>query len=533
MILKELNLENADKKYLGTVILLSTILTIFYLDFTMHIGIYCTDVYVYLVNALYFTGENLNANKDLWLTPLTCILTSLFFDLGFKNQISMFIVTGAIAIIGNIGLYLLFRLKFDKILSFLGVIVYATFSLNLIWLANGSLDVPAVGLMIWTVLFGIIAVDRNPKFYLWTIILFLMAFLIRYTVILILPVLIVYFIYKRKYRAPWKEIRYLAIPVIVIGAIGTAGIIALYVLTGEVTFLATGLEFLGGEHASPSNPAYNLNVFYYVQNFFNFLGSSSVTFFNVEFFKGNPQLNSPTIVAGIYGIILIAGGIIALKDSIGGKFSKKYLALTVILAIITISAFFTLGSTITIILMLITMVSARKTLKSPDYDLSLMFLTWLLINLIFFSLVEFKVNRYFIPCLPAVAYFIVYGIYEIQRKAKINKFVIPAVLTVVVLFAAFSLTGGIEETDQFIAPQHMAEYIISEHPDYKDSNVASNTIRPYKWYLEKNIIPVKHSNLDQLSVRNVTYYISKEPAGHIENFTEIKSIEGIYLYKRI
>lgn len=532
MILKELELEKKDKRYLGLVILISTILTIFYLNFTMQIGIFCSDVYVYLVNALFYTGENINANNDLWLTPLTCILTSFLFDVGLKNQVSIFIVTGVLAIIGNIGLYLLFRLKFNRVLSFLGVIIYATFSLNLIWLANGSLDIPAVSLMIWTVLFGIMAVDKNPKFYLWTMIMFLLAFLIRYTVILILPVLIVYFIYRRKYRAPWSELKYLLIPISIIGTIVVIAIVGLYILTGEMTMVETGIGFLGGEHASPANPAYNLNIFYYAQNFFNFLGSSGVTFFNVEFFKGNPQLNNPTVISMAYGAILLIGGILAVKDNVHGNYSKKYLGLTTVLAIATLTSFLYVGSTPTIILMLITMIVARNIFRSSNYDLSLMFVTWILINFIFFSHVEFKVNRYFIPCLPAVAYFIVYGVCKIQKNVKINEYVIPIVITIAVLVAAFTFVNGIEETDVFIGPQHMGEYIIANHPDYKDTNVASNTIRPYKWYLEQKIFAVKNDQTDSLSKFNITYYISNNKLDHIDNYTEIKNIDGIYLYQR-
>lgn len=533
MNLKELGLEKNDKKYLGLILLITTILVIYYINFSMNIGIFCSDVYVYLINGLYYSGENIGANNDLWLTPLISILTSLFFDLGLKNQISIFIVTGILAIVGNIGLYILFRLKFDETLSFLGVIIYATFSLNLIWLANGSIDIPAVSLMIWTALFGIIAVDRNPKFYLLTIIMFFLGFLIRYTVVLILPPLLIYFIYKKKYKAPWSEIKYLVIPVIVVGAITAVVLIALHIMNGEIKALDLGMTFIKGEHTSANNPAYNTNIFYYAQNFFNFLGSSGVTFFDVEFFKRNPQLNNPTIISAIYGIILIAGGAIALKDNIHGKFSKKYLGLTIVLAILTTWSFTALSSTPTVILLLITMIAARKTFKSPDYDLSLMFLTWLLINFIFISHVDFKVNRYFIPSLPAVAYFIVYGIYKIQEHMKINKNIIPIILTAALLVSAFTFVYGIEDTDVFLGPQKMGEYIVDEHPDYKDVNVSSNTIRPYKWYLEQKIYGVKSSQLDLLSKYNITYYISNEHIDHIDNFTEIKSLNGNYLYQRV
>lgn len=533
MNLKELGLEKNDKKYLGLILLISTLLVIYYINFTMNIGIFCSDVYVYLINGLYYSGENISANNDLWLTPLISILTSIFFDLGLKNQVSIFIVTGILAIIGNIGLYILFRLKFNKILSFLGVIIYATFSLNLIWLANGSIDIPAVSLMIWTVLFGIIAVDKNPKFYLLAILMFFLGILIRYTVVLILPPLLIYFIYKKKYKAPWSEIKYLLIPVVVIGVIAAVVIIALYIINGEVKAVELGLNLIKGEHSNADNPAYNTNIFYYAQNFFNFLGSSGVTFFDVEFFKRNPQLNNPTIISIIYGIILIAGGAITLKDNIHSKFSKKYLLLTMILSILTVGSFIALNSTPTIILLLITMIVARKTLKNSNYDLSLMLLTWLLINFIFFSHVEFKVNRYFIPCLPAVAYFIVYGIYNVQEHININKKIIPLILTAALLISAFTFVYGVENTDVFVGPEKMGDYIIENHPDYKDVKVSSNTIRPYKWYLEQKIYAVKNNQLDLLSKYNITYYISNEHIDHIDNFTEIKSLYGNYLYQRI
>ncbi|MDO5848215.1 MAG: glycosyltransferase family 39 protein [Methanobrevibacter sp.] len=532
MILKELNLGKRDKQYLGLIIAISSILTLYYLIFSMNIGIFCSDVYVYLVNALFYAGKNVNANKDMWLTPLTCILTSFLFDVGLKNQVSIFIVTGILAIIGNVGLYLLFRLKFNKVLSFLGVVIYSTFSLNLIWLANGSLDIPAVSLTIWTVLFGIIAIDKNPKYYLWTIVMFLLAFLVRYTVVLILPVLLLYFIYRKKYEAPWNELKYLVIPVVSIGIMSAVVMAIIFIKTGELTMLTTGLGFLGGEQGSKANPAYNLNVFYYIANFFNFLGSSNVTFFDVEFFKGNPQLNNPTIISIAYGIILIVGGLIALKDNIKGKFSKKYLVGTIVCGIITFIFFMKLETSLTIFFTFITMIFARKIFRSSKYDLSLMLLSWLLINLLFFSIINFKVNRYFIPCLPTVAYFIVYGIYKIQEKVKINKFIIPIVLTVILLFSAFTFTLGVEETDVFKAPQEMGDYIVQELPDYKDKNVASNTIRPYKWYLEQRIFAIKNSDLDRLEEFNITYYISNNKLDNLENYSEIKNIDGVYLYKK-
>ena len=110
-----MNFNINDKKELILITLISTALVAYYINFNMHLGIYCSDVYVYLLNALYFAGTNVHSPKSIYLSPVICFLTSLLFDLGFVDKISIFIVTGIFAIIGNIGLYLLLKLKFAEI----------------------------------------------------------------------------------------------------------------------------------------------------------------------------------------------------------------------------------------------------------------------------------------------------------------------------------------------------------------------------------------------------------------------------------
>ena len=96
--------------------------------------------------------------KDYSINSFLCLLKiERLFDLGYIDKISIFIVTGIFAIIGNMGLYLLLKLKFNNLLSLTGSVLFSTFSLNLTWLANGSLDIPAVALSIWVVYFLFLA----------------------------------------------------------------------------------------------------------------------------------------------------------------------------------------------------------------------------------------------------------------------------------------------------------------------------------------------------------------------------------------
>lgn len=66
------DLNKKDKYILFTILVFSTILTGYYITFNQNIGIYCSDVFVYLLNALYFTGTNINSSKTIFLSPVIC-----------------------------------------------------------------------------------------------------------------------------------------------------------------------------------------------------------------------------------------------------------------------------------------------------------------------------------------------------------------------------------------------------------------------------------------------------------------------------
>ena len=70
MYLKDLNLNKKDFYFLGAILTISLILSIYYIVFNMKLGIYCSDIYVYLLNALYFTGININSTTTISLSPV-------------------------------------------------------------------------------------------------------------------------------------------------------------------------------------------------------------------------------------------------------------------------------------------------------------------------------------------------------------------------------------------------------------------------------------------------------------------------------
>ena len=57
---KEFNINRKDKYYLIAILIFSAILVGYYINFNNAIGISCSDVYIYLINSLYYTGEKVN-----------------------------------------------------------------------------------------------------------------------------------------------------------------------------------------------------------------------------------------------------------------------------------------------------------------------------------------------------------------------------------------------------------------------------------------------------------------------------------------
>ena len=492
-----MNFNIKDKKELLFITIISTILVIYYINFNANLGIYCSDVYVYLLNALYYSGTNIHSTRSIYLSPVVCYLTSLLFDLGYVDKVAIFIVTGILAIIGNIGLYLLLRLKFNNLLSLTGTIIYSTLALNLTWLANGSLDIPAASITIWIAYFTIIAIKDNPKYYTAVFPLLVIGFFTRYTVALVVPALALYYLYEKGILALYylyekgikitkNDLKYIAIGLFFAIIICSVILWTTYSMgEGNLVFdklIEGGVE---GNLGSSNDNAYNPDFGYYLVNMGNFISSSNTTFMGKT-----PYLDNPTILAGFVFLILIVGGALWVKRT---KFElNKSKICGTILCLIALLTFAQFSSTITIIL---TFIGLYLIGKDSEHKMGLTMLCWILVYLIFQSYYIVKVNRYIIPIFPALTYFIMVGVEEINAKIT-RKNIIPIILIVLFLIQGFAFTLTFEDTNEFSAPEEMSDYI--------------------------------KANIEN----NVSYYISNVKQKNLTNYTEIKQIDNLYLYKK-
>lgn len=523
MFLEEFQLEKEDKYILILITLFSLILTSYYINFNQNLGIYCSDVYVYLLNAIYYTGHNINSTLTIYLSPTICFLTSILMVMGIKSSLSICIVTGLFAIIGNIGLYFLLRMRFGSLLSLTGVILYATFALNLTWLANGSIDIPGVSITIWTVVFTILAIDKNPKYYLFVFPVFVIAFFTRYQIVFIIPVLILYYLYVNGFKIKKHELKYIIIGVLIAGLIASLILIPV-VSMGHGKFEPVGQISGGisGSQGRTNDPAYSTDDGYYLSNFLNFISSSRVTYEH-----HTPTLENPTILSFLIMGILAVGSIlfIAKKDY---ELDKEKL-IPIALFLIAILTFKRTSSVISISITFLGLLLLGRNSKNQK---GLLMLGWILVNLIFYSYYTLKVNRYIIPAIPPLIYLILASIELINEKISINKNIIPVVLIVLFVIQGFTFCLASEDTNQFRAPQEMSEYIIHEIPDYEKCKIGVYNMRPYNWYLGENITGIENYKHAQIDTSNISYYISNVKIDDLNNFTEIKNIDGLYLYEK-
>lgn len=522
MIFNDLNLKKNDTKFILTLIIISSLLVIYYIQFTETIGIYCSDVYVYLINALYYSGVNMNVTSTIHLYPLISFITSLLFDLGLKSELSIYLVTGIFAIIGNIGFYILLRTRFNEVLSLTGAIMYATFALNLAWLANGTLDLPAVAMSIWCILTSYIAIKLNPKYYVIAMPLFVICLFTRYTTGLLLPVLLLYYIYEKGFKITPEDKKYIKNGIIISAGIFIIVLILLTIMSEfKIPLFHETAIRVEGQRGMSVNQAYNPDMRYYFINFPEFISASKTTFVNATPFLENPTITS-WLTLGLLAIGTVLGAMkIRLernKETIGAA----------IAFLISIVMFTHISSIITIIITFIGLYLLGKNSKNKEY---FAMLGWILSYYIFFTYFNIRVNRYIIPAIPPIIYFIMLSIELIHEKIKINRNIIPVVLIILFVVQGFAFTSTYQDIPNFKATEEISDYIISNNPNYENESIGVYNLRPYTWYLQTDVTGIPTANTDVIEQSNVTYYISNKEL-NLTNYTQIKTVDDIYLYEK-
>ena len=540
----DMNLNTSDKYPIIFLACYSILITIMMVKFHQSRGAFNSDIYVYLASALDYAGMNYNHISDLGYmsnSPLICYLTSLLFKLGFVNINSIFFVTSIFSVSGIFAMYIFLKIRFSNLLSLIGSLLYSSFSLTLFYFANGMLDVPAVSMILWTLIFTVAAVNKNPKYYIFVALFFVMSFFTRFTTVYIISLIVLYILkdydlvnlceclfysrgtFKQKVVSFFKsyEFKWMCISLI------AGSCIVIYVFHVILSYNAP-IGYFGSAVGSFSrfenqlDPNYVSDKFFYIKNYLSLLYANNVTSpMQIEKFK-NPSLMTWMVLGILFvGFLIKFVNIIKNKDFYKTNFqeiqfrtakSSNFLKILIVVLFIFSVISFKFNYLYTVFLLWVILIIVQSLAKrycfiNMDYfALSLVCIGLFSFYMIIFSFLHLKCVRYILPTFPAFVYFVIYAFDNILqfikygqdtknnvRKIKSNfRFrisqILPILMIVLLLFTAFNFTNTVEIDELSLNFDSTANFLIDYDSDYHSKDIAvTPTERYYEWYFQKDV----------------------------------------------
>ena len=543
------------------------------------------DAYLYLIQAYHFAGTPIGGYDYAdYYSPLIPFLTSILFRLGFVSETSLFTVTGLFYPIAAIGIYFLLNLRFNKFYSMLGAVLYGSMSINLMWTANGTLDIPSVALSIWAVYFFIKGLECNQKYFYLSFPLLVLSVFAKYTGALTILVMIVYFISKRDIIG--NIVKYIKN---IIGGMITSFVfiipfLSYYIINGLPFGFINQAREVSTETVSSNTAAAPANdLFFYISSLPRFI-------------------YSPQKILGYFILLVAAVGVIYgiyklinylkehYKDSANRLEISFYpkirlnknvcfiaLAVSIIMIILTfltagrisfiiselflligLAIFATSFNSIFTDLADIDYVNDKKTSsKYKFFRFDFAMISWFLIYLVFFSSHLIKADRYFTALVPGFVFILVYSIERVAYLLRNNnsKFNISkekaakgflAMLLILLLAASIGYLT-IDRHDTLVDNEIETAKWIESSIDYENMTIYADRGPIYTWYLSSEVdycpSSVNISELgDYLNEHNASYYIMTplednvnyeyfQNNDSIEGFTKIKTFGEVKVYK--
>ena len=560
--------KNLKKIYhypLFILILILLVLVSYLITIQIRIGVPYWDVYNYLNNAIIFAGMGgENINTIMYLSPLLPYLTSLFFRMGYISINVIFILSGVIFVIGVIGLYLLFKERFNPIQSLTASLIFVSLPVVLSWAVSGCTDIPGVSFSIWAIYFMVLGVKKDSKFLYLILPMLVIAFLVRYTAGLIIIPIFLYLLINKNHIKKIGNIRKIILGVIIEFGVLISILAYFFIMLKTATPLFSLFSSIASSSFTGVNDvAYNTNILYYIENLLKYIsvGPFQGTYQEIL----NPSQGTTTILSYAITIITIIGlsfyiqKVLSIKRNFRDNIpiiNKVIKIMTIsVLLILFISSFYLKSFILSEIILLATLYITYKFLtnETKNYekhklDLDFMFLSWFGVYLIFQSTLPLKVDRYFITMAPALVYFIVLGLSEfiskLKPKIKYQNFKSWGIYVIVaLLFLSLSTATFIGHTPKktfTVDIGNSSEWLKEYDPSYKEKIISSDYPNAVNWYLKKEIIaafPRLYSNSEfanYLQKIGADYYIDATSKSHpeIKGYHILKTFGVVAIYEK-
>lgn len=490
------------------------------------------DIFVYLQNAMLFSGNNIGS--QLSVPPVLSLLTSVPFKLGFISETSLFVVSGILFIFLIIGMYLLFNERFDCEISLLASLIFSMLSLIVTWALTGATDVPALSFGVWALLFTIWGLNKDFKYYYPAFLFFILAFFTRFTEGFILIVMGYYLLInfdKFKKQLTVKNILPFVVYVLIIGLI----ICGVYLsFQGTIPFISQFLEVSSSSQVSSVNVGYELNPYYYLQNLPEYLTS-----FNAScsyFVSLSTSDNSPTLLSYAFILLVVIYLLKFLSKLVNYDICEVdnkniKIAAIILLSIFTIISYTHLSYMITELLFIVILLLYYRWLPDKDNQMDYLMLLWIGIYIIMHSYHPVKVDRYIIPILIPLTYFVTTSIQFILKDKKKVLIALLIILILMIPVNASYLSSITHENQHTHEEKVAAEWLGQYDPNYKSYNISSDRGVVFSWYLKKYVYTTiprvleanNESLIDKLNSIEAKYYIDST-----SNTTNIAGYQCIY-----
>lgn len=490
------------------------------------------DIFVYLQNAMLFSGNNIGS--QLSVPPVLSLLTSVPFKLGFISETTLFVVSGILFIFLIIGMYLLFNERFDCEISLLASLIFSMLSLIVTWALTGATDVPALSFAVWALLFTIWGLNKDFKYYYPAFLFFILAFFTRFTEGFILIVMGYYLLInfeKFKKQLTVKNMLPFVVYVLIIGLI----ICGVYLsFQGTIPFISQFLEVSTSSQVSSVNVGYELNPYYYLQNLPEYLTSFNAS--DSYFVSLSTSDNSPTPLSYAF-ILLVVIYLLKFLSKIVNydicEVDKKNIkiAAIILLSLFTIISYTHLSYMITELLFIVILLLYYRWLPDKDNQMDYIMLLWIGIYIIMHSYHPVKVDRYIIPILIPLTYFVTTSIQFILKDKKKVLITLLIILILMIPVNASYLSSITHENQHTHEEKVAAEWLGQYDPNYKSYNISSDRGVVFSWYLKKYVYTTiprvleanNESLIDKLNSIEAKYYIDST-----SNTTKIAGYQCIY-----
>ena len=553
---------NLDKKMenrltISAAVIIAFIITvsIIYQNSTHYIlGNSYRDVFFYLIESLRMSGVDISGYAYVnYLPPFIPFLTSILFRLGFVSHISIFVTSGVFFFIGIMGMFYLLRLRFNNFYAFFGAFLYATLSINIKWVGNGTLDIAFVALMLWALYFFIQGMEKNQKYFYLAFPLAVLSFFTKYTGALIVGVMLLYFMSRTNIAYNIKKYYKHIFGGVLAGFLTSIPFFAYFILNNiPMGFLNQASEVASESSITTTHAGHVVgnNLFFYINGLIY-------------------DISSTNYIIGILILAITIIGIILIIYMFFNTFKKSYLkiqntkssiykwsvpaklmyVLLIISFLLVLISFFTASlfpfyySEIILFLgMYILAYSLTKIIINfedvdnvwlstyPYLAINIAMAGLFLVYLIFFTAHLTKADRYFTSMAPGFIFLIVLSVEILLNRINFKfKYIIPILMMILMLGVCVDYISGIHDDAFSIDENNVANWI-----ECRDGVILSDRGPTYTWLLQKEVNYARNSGnitlLNQeLLDNNARYYISNQHL-NLTSYKLIKEVNGIKIY---